>query len=222
MHSTSSSAHRSPDCAPHHAALLTDFDTRADTAAQFLKPAAVSGADCIIVARQCDFNAWKQGMAEHGLLVGPRDEIAPIMLVSPREWLPARDLDSLRMSARLWDRIQASRAASMQLHIVIDMAWAVEAGIPSGKICHWEATTDNLLEPEQDVSVLCLYDMSVLPPDLLHAALRTHSQINVQGHTIPNRYFEAPAILEMEPYLNHCSADTAAVRELLTHLQRVV
>ena len=203
----------------HAGVLVNDFEGKLSSVVNFLRPGLDAQGDCVLVVSGPAFKTWKAALASRDIECD--GEPGAVTFIAGADWLPPRGVNSIRMASRLYERIEESRVAGRELFIAIDMDWVVETRAPVDKVCHWEATCDHLLAPEPDVSVLCLYDVTELPVRLLHAGFRTHNFLTVNGHTLANPYFEAPAILTHEPDLNECSDDPEVVESMLRHFQDV-
>jgi hypothetical protein len=114
--------------------------------------------------------------------------------------------------------IQDAFAAFNGIRIVVDAGWMLEPLVPADRLCHWEATLNPLIEGYIEIRVLCQYNLSRHSPAAVHSALRTHPIALLGGRARSNPFYEAPRILENEPYLNHSDADAGTIEGMLMHL----
>ena len=201
----------------HWAAVAEDFAHKLEAVVRFLQSGVERGDDCVLVIPESDRSRWEQALAERGVVPDPS---AGVQLMAAREWVPPRGLNSLRMTRRLWDRIENALLSFREFRIAIDMAWTLESAVDAAQVCHWEATCDHLLGSEAHAHMLCVYNPDELPVPQVHAGLRTHGHIDCGTGLAANPFFEAPAILEHEPALNSCSGDAAIVNGMLGHFRR--
>jgi hypothetical protein len=165
---------------------------------------------------------WKSALEHGGIDVHASIEAGNLSFRSNAKWLPPGEFNSVRMARKVWEAIERSTERHPGVRVLVDLSWTIAAGIPSDRVCHWEATLDCLLEgaPAQ---VVCMYNRDHMPLDSLHAALRTHLTVVLGERRFDNNpYYEAPAILAHEPELNECADDPSIVRSMLTAFQQPV
>src|SRR5262249_35115705 len=96
--------------------------------------------------------------------------------------------------------------------------WEWDPPLPADKLCHWEATA-NLVFEGLAVRAICQYDLGTDSPQVIHSALRTHPQVILGRKLYSNPFYEAPRILENEPYLNHSDVDAPRLASLLSQIR---
>ena len=112
----------------------------------------------------------------------------------------------------------AARSEFAAVRILADVDWGFDPPLPSDLLCHWEATADFAL-CNLNVRTLCQYDVSLMPPPALCAALRAHPLVMLRQRLYRSPFFEAPQILTNEPFLNDSCADAAQVKRMLRELE---
>jgi hypothetical protein len=95
-------------------------------------------------------------------------------------------------------------------------AWDPPLGVDD--LCHWEATA-NFIYKDQEVRVICTYDLRSQTPAEILAALRTHPLVILAQRLYSNPFYEAPRILAHEPRLNHSAADHGLIAAMLEGIQ---
>ena len=105
------------------------------------------------------------------------------------------------------------------IRLVIDAGWMLQPPVAVESLCHWEATINPLIEGDREARVICQYNLSRHSAPVIHAALRTHPILLLDGRVRSNPYYEAPLILEREPDLNGSDADAGMIDEMLARLR---
>ena len=206
-----------------HSCILFDGAEKSTQALlPFVREGIAQGERCILLIEGSRFGLWKAAIEEDGIDVHANIEAGNLSFRSNANWLPPGEFNSIRMARQVWEAIERSTERHPGVRVVADLSWTLAAGIPSDRVCHWEATLDCLLEgtPAQ---VVCMYDRLQMPVDSIHAALRTHRTVLLGERLFDNNpNYEAPAILAHEPELNSCSEDPGIMHSMLTAFQQPV
>jgi hypothetical protein len=188
----------------------------------FVRDGIALGDRCILLIDGNQFGLWKSALEQDGIDVHASIEAGNLSFRSNSRWLPTGEFNSIRMARQVWEAIERSTERHPSVRVLADLSWTIAAGIPSDRVCHWEATLDCLLEgaPAQ---VVCMYNRFYMPVDGLHAALRTHHSVVLGERRFDNNpYYEAPAILAHEPDLNDCACEPGIIESMLTAFQQPV
>jgi hypothetical protein len=191
------------------------LDQQVQAMIPFIKDGIAQGDRSLMLIEGRQFGAWKQALELHGVDVHASIEAGKLSFRANSKWLQPDEFNSIRMARRVWEAVERSLERHSTVRVIADLGWTLEAGVTSDQVCHWEATLDCLLSPDIPAKVICMYDRRRLPLESLHAALRTHPAVIAGESTSANPYYEAPAILEHEPFLNECSGDALTVGRML-------
>jgi hypothetical protein len=105
------------------------------------------------------------------------------------------------------------------IRVAVDAGWMLQPPVAAEQLCHWEATINPLIAGDFEARVICQYNLSRHSAPAVHAALRTHPILLLDGRRRSNPYYEAPLILQREPELNHSDADAVMIDEMLSKLR---
>jgi len=75
--------------------------------------------------------------------------------------------------------------------LVCDMGWVVEEEVGYGRLTEFEAHL-NYLAADNQLAILCLYDRTVFPPEVLLEVAKIHSHLHIAGKVCRNSFFIAP------------------------------
>ena len=79
------------------------------------------------------------------------------------------------------------------------MPWQADLALAVEDLCHFEAAKNVLFE-DAAIRSICQYDLLNHPPTAIHTALRTHPFVILNDKVHDNPYYEAPTILDEEPW----------------------
>jgi len=185
---------------------------------RFLVAGLRKGEYCACIAPEDRVDDWYFELQANGIDVMSERRARALAVISAAEWRNPGEFNSIVMARSVWRMIDGALANSPGVRLVQDMAWALEPLLPEDQLCHWEACAD-LLVKETDARAICQYDRNAHSPANIHAALRTHPVVLLDGRQVANPFYEAKAILDNEPALNHSSADARQLDEMIQRLR---
>lgn len=161
---------------------------------------------------------WYFELQAGGIDVDKERRNGSLVVCQGEHWRRPTPFSSIQNARETWELIENAMAGFAGVRFAVDMGWTLEPAIPHDLVCHWEATLNLVIEDEPRVRTLCLYNTRRHSARRIHSALRTHPFVIVGGIYRPNPFYEAMAILENEPHLNHSQADGGTVEGMLLQL----
>ncbi len=76
------------------------------------------------------------------------------------------------------------------------MTWTLGPDISAVRLEHWEATINTVFAPGFPGRIVCQYNRSRLPPEVMLPALYTHPLAIIGDQVFPNFFYRAPLILD--------------------------
>jgi hypothetical protein len=184
----------------------------------FVREGLIRGEACLYVTGRQSVDDWYLEFQSYGIDV-QRERLGKALLVMPGlEYRQPEHFSSIVKARELLDFIEDKLADFSGVRIIGDVAWERFPPLPVEQVCHWEATA-NLVFEDQDVRTICQYDLGSDSPSLIHSALRTHPLVILGQRLYRNPYYEAPRILEDEPYSNHSDADAMRIDTMLKEIR---
>jgi hypothetical protein len=202
-----------------HACLFYEtFEQQRQAVVPFFREGIENGEQCIYVAEPPALDDWYAEFQAAGIDVVSAIRNVSLVLCAGENWRLPGDFNSIVKAGQVWEIIENGFASFSGVRFAIDASWMLEARIPPDRICHWEATFNPLVAGDHEVRVLCQYNLNHHSAECIHSALRTHAVAVVGGRICENPYYDAPRILEREPYLNYSDADAGLIEGMLIHL----
>jgi hypothetical protein len=184
----------------------------------FLQDGLNNGEHCLFICPEDTADDWSLEFQAFGIDVVGHRESGALVIATGEQWR-RNSFRSLAKARELWQHIDMSLVDFPAVRIAGDASWAmIEPQVTSDRLCHWEATADVLYEG-LPVRCICMYDMRLLAPSDVRAALRTHSWVALDQVTHANPFYEAPRILEREPALNNSDADPGTIDAMLAYFR---
>jgi hypothetical protein len=188
----------------------------------FIRDGLAAGERCIFVTGDCTRDHWTPALRSLGVDVEAESARGALNLWPASEWRPEGELNSILMARRVWDIIEETQSRFEGLRLAIDMDWTLAPEtVPSDQLCHLEATLDYLYTTDLPLQVICQYSRRRLSYSALHAGLRTHSAALTGREAVINPFYDAPAILEQEPDLNHCIEEPQLIEAMIEKLSHL-
>ncbi|UFS69233.1 MEDS domain-containing protein [Geomonas sp. RF6] len=75
--------------------------------------------------------------------------------------------------------------------LICDMGWVVREEVGHGRLTEFEAHL-NYLAADHELTIMCLYDRALFPPELLLEIAKIHSHLHLGGKVCRNSFFIAP------------------------------
>ena len=201
----------------HDGHLYRTWSERTAVVLPFVNEGLENGEHAMIVTSPSSWDQWRRELQAFGVDVGREERRGALQFVSGEEWRGPAVVNSIVMTRRALDTVNGLLGDFNGVRIVGDAEWDLEPTVPPDKLCHWEATA-NLVFDDSDVRAICQYDVGRIDPHYLHASIRTHPSLIWGGKRYRNPHYEAPRILEHEPYLNESTGDRTVVDDLLRQL----
>jgi len=207
------------DPGAHACQLFENSGEQLETLRHFVKAGLTIGECCVLIVPDESQDDWYFQLQAYGVDVSEERRRGALEVLRATDWYSVEGgFTSVAMAQRLWRMISVAGTRFAGLRLVSDMTSTIAAPLSDDQLCHWEATTNLVLEGS-DARTICQYDLNRHPSAVIHNALRTHPQVVVGGRLLANPYYEAPKILANEPFLNHSEADAEAVETMLTSLR---
>jgi hypothetical protein len=184
----------------------------------FIKQGLEMGDRCVYLADEQSDDDWSLEFQAYGIDVEAHRRSGALFLWSGDQWRQPGQLNSVVKARQVWDVIEDGLASFNGVRFAADMGWTLEPRVSEDLLCHLEATLNPLLEGEDQVQVICQYNLRRHSPTTIYSVLRTHPTVILGGRIVSNPYYEAPLILENEPRLNYVEADTDMIAGLLSRL----
>jgi hypothetical protein len=185
---------------------------------QLLKQGLDSGEAAIHVTASTEQDDWFLELQAFGVDVREAIDSRRLKIIESRDWYWPDQLNSLLVSRRLWRTISSPLNDFAGVRMVSDMTWTIGSPMAPDQLCHWEATK-NLIFEDLNVRVICQYDLQRHSVPELHAALRTHPLVILDGRLVVNLFHEAQQILDNEPRLNTPDDDPKTLAAILATLR---
>jgi hypothetical protein len=202
-----------------HVCLLYDnVEDQRDAVVPFIKEGLASGEQCIYVADELSVDDWWFEFQTQGIDVETERRRDGLIVCSGENWRSPAAFNSIQNGREAWRLIEDALARFSGIRFAVDAGWMLDPPIPYDMVCHWEATLNLVIDDDVEARVLCQYNTRRHSAVAVHSALRTHPIVLIGGQYRLNPYYEAPRILEQEPYLNHSNADAGAVEGMLIAL----
>jgi hypothetical protein len=202
-----------------HACLFyEDFNDQKRVALPFIREGLLRKEQCVYVANEQADDEWCEELQAYGIDVARELRERNLIVCKGEHWRHSGKLSSITKAKQAWGMIEDALENHGGIRFVVDMGWTLDSEMTSDNLCHWEATQNPLIAGDQEIRILCQYNILRHPAESLHAALRTHPITIAQGVGGPNPFYEAPRILENEPYFNRCVADPSSVADMLAQL----
>jgi hypothetical protein len=206
------------DQGSHVCHLFRDENQQKEVALRFLKGGLDRGECGALVVPDGLVDAWKFEMQAFGVDVVAARDACLLNIIPGSEWHQPGEFNSVLMARAVWRKIDRALARTPGVRFVADKSWVNETDLSSDQLCHWEASS-NLLLQDVNVRAICQYDLARHSPANIRAGLRTHPIVMLDGRRLRNPYYEAPRILKHEPLLNASDADTATIEAMLSRLR---
>jgi hypothetical protein len=185
---------------------------------QFLKQALDADEAAIHVAAASEPNDWFLKLQAVGVDVREVHDSRRLRVVDNRDWYFPEELSSIYIGRRLWRTISNALSDFPGVRLVSEMSWTIGTPISPDQLCHWEATK-NVVIKDLNVRLLCQFDLQSHSVPELHAALRTHPLVLLDGRLIANPFNEAEEILRREPDFNTPDSDPQRLAQKLAELR---
>ena len=184
----------------------------------FLKAGLQRGECCALVVPDGLVDAWHFEIQASGVDVVAARDSCLLNIIPGSEWRQPGKFNSILMARAVWRQIDAALVRAPAVRFVADMSWVNETDLSADQLCHWEASS-NLIVEGVNVRAICQYDLGRHSPANIRAGLRTHPVVTLDGRRISNPFYEAPRILKHEPKLNRSDADAATIEAMLDQLR---
>jgi hypothetical protein len=207
------------DRGSHICHLFRDQNERKEVALRFLKVGLDRGECCALVVPDSLVDAWQFEIQTSGIDVVTARDSYMLNIIPGSKWRQPGEFNSLLMAQSVLRQVDAALVRAPGVRFLADMAWAHESALRADQLCHWEASSNLVLE-YAEVRAICQYDLASHPPVSIHAGLRTHPIVIFDGRRVSNPFYEAPRILEYEPILNSSDADAASIETMLSQLSK--
>jgi len=192
---------RQLDAGAHVCHLYEHRNEAKEVTLQFLKQGLDSHEASIHVTVSTEQDDWFLELQAFGIDVREVVDSGRLRIIESRDWYWPEQLNSLRLSRRLWRTITSPLKDFAGVRLVSDMTWTIGSAMAPDQLCHWEATK-NLIFEDLNIRVICQYDLERHSVPEVHCALRTHPLVILDGRLVQNPFCEAQRILDNEPHLN--------------------
>ncbi|HEY7465958.1 MAG TPA: MEDS domain-containing protein [Dehalococcoidia bacterium] len=207
------------DRGAHACLLFRTFDEQKEVVLPFVRDGLQNGEQCVYVAAEQPVDEWRRELQAYGVDVQTELRNGRLVISSGESWLKADAFDSMTNARLVWPMMEQAFGRFRGIRLVIDAGWMLAPPVSVEALCHWEATINPLIDGDYEARVLCQYNLSRHSAPVIHAALRTHPILLLDGRLRTNPYYEAPLILEREPELNRSDADAGTIEEMLSRLR---
>jgi hypothetical protein len=206
------------DRGAHVCHLFEDTNEQKAVVLPFLLEGLRQGDACLYITGRQPVDDWYFELQAFGVDVQRERERNALEVITGAEYRRPQEFTSVLKARELLDFINDRLRDFSGVRIAGDVAWEWDPPLPADKLCHWEATA-NLVFDDLDVVTICQYDLSADSPALIDSALRTHPLVVLTQQLFANPFYEAPRILENEPYLNHSDADVQRIERMLSQIR---
>lgn len=159
----------------------------------FLKEGLEAGEDVVTIVESGFHREHLQRMRAGGLAVDAAIAAGQLkLLASDETYLKDRVFVAERMCALLEEALRdAARDARAGVRAYGDMDWVLRSLPTTDDLMAYEARV-NLLAPQYDCTLLCMYDMNRCSGRVVADLLATHSHVILDGKIHENPYFAEP------------------------------
>jgi len=185
---------------------------------QFIKDGLSRGERCVHITTEPSVEECYRDLDAAGIDVVSERKAGSLEVFRAIDWYLENEFQSIAMARSFLQMIDRDQRVFSAIRLTADMRWT-SGNLSVEALCHWEATANFVFEDEE-VRVICQYDISNHSAAEIHAALRTHPVVIYEGRPRENPLYEAPAILANEPLLNGSDADAAEIEAMLDGLRR--
>ncbi|HEX5140331.1 MAG TPA: MEDS domain-containing protein [Dehalococcoidia bacterium] len=184
----------------------------------FVRDGLNNNEQVVYVADEQLPDEWYFEFQAYGIDVESERNTRRLIVCSGERWRTQEAFSSIRNARSTWNMIEESLGTFRGIRFVVDAGWMLDPPVPDDLVCHWEATLNVVVDGGIDAMVMCQYNMARHSSAAVHSALRTHPVVYIGQELRTNPYFEAPKILENEPFLNHSMAEPGQVEGMLIAL----
>ncbi len=178
-----------------HACLLTSaIDEQGKVLAPFIEHGLGRGERCLYIANEQLDIGLEHELARQGLeLARLRQEGRAEVLNRYHTFLRYARFEPILMIELLERAVRDTLERGYTgLRVVADMSWALIIGCD--QLIAFEALLNDYT-PNWKLTILCYYNLSQFPPQILQDVLRTHPVALVGDRTCPNVFYEPPALV---------------------------
>ena len=185
------------DLAPgEHACLLYDDpEEQFALVAPYIRQGLMREDHCVYVAADRTIDDVRRLLGDVGIDVEQQIANGRLVLLSPDRFRQPGDFDPAIMRAFLRGMVEQSVAAGFNgVRLAVEMAWALQTGVPVERLVEFESDLNATLFPAVRISAICQYDRRGYPARTLVGALRSHPLLVVGHEVFANVCHEPPAL----------------------------
>jgi hypothetical protein len=202
----------------HICQIYETFAQQKEVVLPFISEGLRSGECCLLIANDPALDEWRLELQEYGVDVQREERRGALNLATGVQLRGEGPLNSLLIARGFLAVIHDLCADFRGVRMIGDVEWELNPAFSSDQLCHLEATANLVVEGER-IQAICQLSRKNYSDSAIYAALRTHPIVIHEGRTYRNNpNYEAPRILENEPYLNHSEADALVIENALARL----
>lgn len=198
----------------HTCHVFRDTAEQTAEALAFVREGLENGEACMLIVGRQPVSDWHRKLQACGIDSLGKHVGGALTITDGASYRQPDRFNSMTKARELMRFISDHTDGFNGIRIIGDVAWEYEPPLPVDQLCHWEATV-NVALAAQNVRTVCQYDLSSDSPQLVHAALRTHPYVYVDGALHSNPFNDAARILQYEPHLNQTTGDAGSVEQML-------
>jgi hypothetical protein len=206
------------DPGSHLCLLYRDDDEQKAAVLPFVRDGLNNNQQVVYVADEHRPDDWYFEFQAFGIDVESERASRRLIVCSGERWRTQEGFSSIRNARATWRMIEESLESFGGIRFVVDAGWMLDPPVPDDMICHWEASLNVVVDGGVNAMVMCQYNIARHSSASVLSALRTHPLVHIGQELRTNPYYEAPKILENEPYLNHSTAEPGRVEGMLIAL----
>ncbi|WP_345779437.1 MEDS domain-containing protein [Natrinema sp. SYSU A 869] len=178
----------------HFAHIYEDHAEQFETVVPFIREGLERGERCIYVADDNTVGEVRDAMRTRGIDIDTALESGALTVYTPDDtYCQTGEFDREAM-LEFWEETLDDATASefTGLRAAAEMTWALEADETSAdQLCEYEALLNPLYDGD-DYTVLCQYNRSRFPAEILHDVLKTHPFLVYDDTTICQNFYYTP------------------------------
>jgi chemotaxis family two-component system sensor kinase Cph1 len=200
----------------HVCHLYTNLADQKQVVLPFCRDGLQRNEHCLLTAAQDSADEWFLELQAFGIDVQEMRDSGSLVIKAVRP--PPPQFNAVKQTRDLWRMVEPLLARFDAVRLLREVTWSPELALQIQDLCHFEAAKD-LLFADTPVRSICQYDLAQHPPAAIHTALRTHPLLILDGSLHENPFYEAHAILAMEPLAFASDADATTVERLLARFR---
>jgi len=206
------------EASAHVCLLSDDTEEQKQAVIQFLEDGLDANEAILHISDIREWDAWLRDLQTHGIDVRGALDSRQLRIVDSSDWYVPGQRSSVQIARKFWLAIQSALQEYEAVRLVSNMAWTTTSAMNPEQLCHWEATKNFTLQ-DAPVRCICKFSLNTHSVPELHAVLRTHPLVLLDGRLVANPFNEADEILRREPDFNMLDDNPETLAQRLTQLR---